>query len=330
MALSSTANRSGPYSGNGVTTNFAFPYEFIANADLKVILRTTLTGAEVTQTLTTHYTVSGAGNPSGGSVTMLTAPASGETLTIYRDPSPVQALNLGENDPFPAESLEDQLDYLTMLIQRALDLVGRAMRLTDGSGTAFDPKLPALLVPEAVLQTKADGTGFEYIAAVDFVGATGPAGPQGATGATGAAGAAGVGVPAGGTVSQILAKNTNTDFDTIWLDNPVFLLVTQVHGSRAAPDNITAAGGIAADMLYYNQIHFVNGDGGPISVVANPQISAGNQVGQRLTLILRDATNTLTFTDNNGLSLGGGPLVMDALDQIEEFIWDGTNWVLKR
>jgi len=51
----------------------------------------------------------------------------------------------------------------------------------------------------------------------------GPQGPTGATGATGAAGADGadgadgVGVDAGGTTGQVLAKASNTDYDTEWV-----------------------------------------------------------------------------------------------------------------
>jgi len=51
----------------------------------------------------------------------------------------------------------------------------------------------------------------------------GPQGPTGATGATGPAGADGadgadgVGVEAGGTTGQVLAKASNTDYDTEWL-----------------------------------------------------------------------------------------------------------------
>lgn len=44
---------------------------------------------------------------------------------------------------------------------------------------------------------------------------------KGDTGATGAAGADGVdgqGVPVGGTTGQVLAKKTNTDYDTEWID----------------------------------------------------------------------------------------------------------------
>ena len=46
----------------------------------------------------------------------------------------------------------------------------------------------------------------------------GPQGPTGATGAVGPAGADGVGVDAGGTTGQVLAKASGTDYDTEWVD----------------------------------------------------------------------------------------------------------------
>jgi hypothetical protein len=64
-------------------------------------------------------------------------------------------------------------------------------------------------------------------------GATGPQGPVGNTGATGAqgpigltgpqgvagpTGATGPGVPVGGAIGQFLAKNSATDYDTLWSD----------------------------------------------------------------------------------------------------------------
>lgn len=48
-------------------------------------------------------------------------------------------------------------------------------------------------------------------------GATGAAGPAGATGAQGEPGEAGVGVPAGGTTGQILAKASAADYATEWV-----------------------------------------------------------------------------------------------------------------
>lgn len=47
-------------------------------------------------------------------------------------------------------------------------------------------------------------------------GATGATGPQGPTGATGPAGADGQGVPTGGNTGQVLAKASNTNYDTAW------------------------------------------------------------------------------------------------------------------
>ena len=45
-------------------------------------------------------------------------------------------------------------------------------------------------------------------------------GPAGATGATGPQGDPGEGVPSGGTTGQLLAKNSNTNYDTEWIDPP--------------------------------------------------------------------------------------------------------------
>ena len=51
-------------------------------------------------------------------------------------------------------------------------------------------------------------------------GKTGPQGPQGADGKTGPQGPAGPGVAAGGTTGQVLAKKSNTNYDTEWI-NPL-------------------------------------------------------------------------------------------------------------
>lgn len=49
------------------------------------------------------------------------------------------------------------------------------------------------------------------------IGMAGPAGPQGDPGATGAQGDPGVGVPTGGLTGQVLAKASDTDYDTEWV-----------------------------------------------------------------------------------------------------------------
>lgn len=139
MTVSSTTAKAS-YAGNAVTTVFAVPFYFLAAADLRVILRTGTT--EVVQSLTTNYTVTGAGNENGGSVTMLVAPPSGTTLTILRNAPATQETDLLPNDRLPAESLEDALDKLTMLVQQVDEVADRALQF-PASDPAASPTIPA-------------------------------------------------------------------------------------------------------------------------------------------------------------------------------------------
>lgn len=164
MSVETTDNRT-THAGNGATTAFSHAKYFQSDSDLVVIVRNNTTGVETTKTLTTHYTISGTKTngvyEDGGTVTMSVAPASGETLIIYADPSKTQGTDLVENDPMPAEVLEQSLDKLTVIAQRLGDRMDRAVRLTDGNAQGFDPKLPALITADRVLITNASATGFE-------------------------------------------------------------------------------------------------------------------------------------------------------------------------
>lgn len=142
MTVASELNRV-TYVGNGATTAFAVSFPFQNKADLVVIETVIATGVQTTKTLTTHYTISGTTDSlgyyaNGGTVTAVTAPASTVRWTIYRDPPLLQSLNLGENNALPAESLEAQLDYVTMLVQRLNDVMGRSLRQPDGDSADID------------------------------------------------------------------------------------------------------------------------------------------------------------------------------------------------
>ena len=128
MTVSSTTSKVS-FSGNGSTTAFAVSFYFLANSDLKVTLRKA-DGTEVVKTLTTDYTVTGAGNTAGGTVTMGTAPASGETLVITRNVSLTQPIDYQPNDPFPANTHEQALDRLTMITQQINETLARAIKVS--------------------------------------------------------------------------------------------------------------------------------------------------------------------------------------------------------
>ena len=138
MTVSSTTTKVS-YSGNGSTTVFAYGFKIFADADLRVIERAA-DGNETVKSLTTHYTVSGAGTDSGGNVTFGTAPASGVTVIIKRNLTLTQGTDYVANDPFPAESHEEALDRLTFIaqgIQEELDRTIKASETNTLTGAEF-------------------------------------------------------------------------------------------------------------------------------------------------------------------------------------------------
>ena len=140
MTVSSGTSRVS-YSGNGATTGFSYTFKIFADSDLVVSLKDNATGVSTTQTLTTDYTVSGAGNSSGGTVTFVTAPASGKTVIIRRELPFTQETDYVENDPFPAQAHEDALDKLTMLTQQNDRGVDRSIRKPVGDAVSISMEL---------------------------------------------------------------------------------------------------------------------------------------------------------------------------------------------
>jgi hypothetical protein len=120
------------HNGNGSATNFAYQFRILEDTDLLVIIRTNSTGAETTKTLSTHYTVAGAGDASGGSITFTggNTPAIGETVVIRRNVPQTQAIDYIANDPFPAETHEEGLDRSTMVAQQVAEESNRSIKLS--------------------------------------------------------------------------------------------------------------------------------------------------------------------------------------------------------
>lgn len=143
MTIETTTNRA-TYDGDGTSVDFSFPYKFNENADLVVIV-VDANGNPATQVLGTDYTVTGATDDDGGTVTFTTAPEDGVSIVIYRDPPRTQGLDLVANDALPAESIENALDKGVMISQRLFDILGRVLRLSDS--VVSDPTLA--ISPEA-------------------------------------------------------------------------------------------------------------------------------------------------------------------------------------
>ncbi|MGE0255086.1 MAG: hypothetical protein AB7N54_13035 [Alphaproteobacteria bacterium] len=144
MTLSSTATRVA-YAGDGATVTFPVPFRFLENEHVAAVLRDA-GGGEAAWTEGTHYTLSGAGAPSGGTLTVATDPADhtpdeGATLVIRRRAPATQETDLPEGGAFPSAALEDALDKLTMLAQQHDEALARALvyPVTDAAAGATLP-----------------------------------------------------------------------------------------------------------------------------------------------------------------------------------------------
>lgn len=134
------------YSGNGSTTAFPVTWPFFTGT--LIVTSVSSSGVETTKTLTTDYTVSGgtdsSGLPATGTVTFLTAPASGTTIRIQRTTPKVQASTWAENDPFPQKTVEAMADRLMLIAQENAgggaasdNVTGDVMTLDSSGATDF-------------------------------------------------------------------------------------------------------------------------------------------------------------------------------------------------
>ena len=131
MTVSTTIIKNS-HSGNGSVATFAYQFRIIQNSDLVVLIRNDTTGTETQKTLTSQYTVSGAGDATGGSITFTVGniPANGETVVIRRNVPQTQAIDYIANDPFPAETHEEGLDRGTMVSQQVSEATDRSIKLS--------------------------------------------------------------------------------------------------------------------------------------------------------------------------------------------------------
>ncbi len=158
------------YTGDGVTTVFAFPFLYFDKDDLVVsVLDTTDVDAEaVVQTRTTNYTVETAGDSDGGDVTMIAVLTSDQDLIIERVVKETQESTYTNFNKFPATTVETGYNRLTMMIQqhrRELDLCLKFQ-------TDIDPAVSSGTINDALIagyspRLKSDLSGLEWAKNVD-------------------------------------------------------------------------------------------------------------------------------------------------------------------
>ncbi|WNK00109.1 hypothetical protein L2D14_01465 [Thalassospiraceae bacterium LMO-JJ14] len=111
------------YTGDGVTTTYAYPFPVFAGPDLEVYVDGVL------QILSTAYTVTGAGQSTGGTVIFAMPPDDGSVILILRRLTIARTSDFQASGEFRAKVINDELDFQTAVLQQINDDLGRTVRL---------------------------------------------------------------------------------------------------------------------------------------------------------------------------------------------------------
>lgn len=130
MTVSSTTNKSGPYLGNGSTVDFDYEFRILDPSHLTVIR--TEDGVD-TPVAPSDFTVSGVGASSGGALTFLVAPVTGQSITIIRNAPFTQPTDLENQGAYYAETVEAALDLGVMRDQQLAEGLSRAVQIPVGA-----------------------------------------------------------------------------------------------------------------------------------------------------------------------------------------------------
>lgn len=172
MTVSSTITPKKQYAGSGTTGPFTVTFPFRTEDEL-LLIKTDSGGTDTTLTLTTHYTVSGGGTPPAtGSVTLVSALAVGEVLTIIRNTPVTQDSDYVDGNSLPAETLEANFDKLTLIVQELQYDTNRAVQLPQTSSLeeAYDFPNP---LANGVIRFNSAADGLEAVIYPDVTAGSG-------------------------------------------------------------------------------------------------------------------------------------------------------------
>lgn len=136
----------GPYTGNGIAASFSYTFKIDESSEIAVYETDTF-GVTTQLTLGTHYTVSGLGSPSGGTVTRVAgALPTGYTWYLRSAYIPTQLTAFASQGGFFPDVHEYVADKLSYIAQQLQDESRRSIRLQvyDPSIETGDMHLPGV------------------------------------------------------------------------------------------------------------------------------------------------------------------------------------------
>lgn len=188
MTVQTTTNTI-EYAMNGVAVNFAFTYRALIATPEDIKAQVTDTTTDITTDLIYNdagsdgYSVEVDSDGVGGSITVNDARSSDYELLIYRETEIIQESDYNDYNQFPAQTLEVNLDKLTIIDQQQQEEIDRAIKLALGAATGISVELPSPVATnllgwnateDAIINYDNPGfkAGIDVASTPDYVGAT--------------------------------------------------------------------------------------------------------------------------------------------------------------
>lgn len=127
-----TLRRTGPSTGNSVTTAFPFDWKVFTAAEVVVVELNIATSVETTKVSVTHYTVAlnaDQDTDPGGTVNAVVAPTAAVRWTLISNVQAIQPADLLMGGGFQPRVIENELDRAIILIQQLYELQSRSLLL---------------------------------------------------------------------------------------------------------------------------------------------------------------------------------------------------------
>lgn len=321
------------YIGNGVASQFSFPFEVFEAGDLIVYKILVADRAQYSVlAITTDYTIdaNSLGNPNGGGVTLVAGALSAlYALSIKRVVDVIQELELSTEGNYFPDNVEKQFDRGVMMVQQQKEELDRSLKIpVSVPASTFSPELPGDIVnnPGAYIVVNANGSGL--IAATASIPAANVS-PYIATlldDLTAAAARATLGIDGS-------SKNIQTGDLADVSVTAIKLAVDSVTIAKIMDGNVTMAK--LAESVRNMSFMFGTSATGTDAYAINPNPAyTAYSVGMKIRMKL-DVGNTGPCTVNvNGLGvknitdIEGSPLASDELKAgaVYDFVFDGTNF----
>ena len=150
------------YTATSGQTNFTVGFEFFDNTDLKVFNGTTLLTFAASPADATQYSVSGAGQTGGGSITLGSPGATvNDVITISRDLAIARSTDFPTSGAFQIASLNTELDKIIAMAQQLERDQKLSPRVATTSSSSFNLTFPDMVAGK-VLSANSGGTGLEF------------------------------------------------------------------------------------------------------------------------------------------------------------------------